>query len=82
MAAAGGRDRASSPLGSLVVEPPLIVGDEEALQRLGANLIDNAVAWTPTDSAVAVSVRGGDFDCVTPGPGTSQQAPPHVFQSF
>ena len=58
-AAACVHDRSPRRALSLDLEPTLVVGDEEALYRAVANLLDNAVAWTPADGDIAVTLRDG-----------------------
>jgi two-component system sensor histidine kinase MprB len=82
-AAAGVRDRTTTPRTlSLDLEPTLVVGDEEALYRAVVNLLDNAVAWTPAEGDIAVTLRDGQLCVSDTGPGIPAEDLPHVFERF
>jgi two-component system sensor histidine kinase MprB len=82
-AAAGVLDRTTPPRTlSLDLEPTLVVGDEEALYRAVANLLDNAVAWTPAEGDIAVTLRDGQLCVSDTGPGIPAEDLPHVFERF
>ncbi|MDX1487958.1 MAG: ATP-binding protein [Acidiferrobacterales bacterium] len=63
-----------------------VEGDRQALQRMIANLIDNAINNTPSQGAVTVSVDGdeklGIISVRDTGIGISQTDLPHVFKRF
>ena len=84
VASAAARVRDSSPPRalSLDLEPTLVVGDEEALYRAIANLLDNAAAWTPADGDIAVTLRDGRLRVSDTGPGIPADDLPHVFERF
>ena len=81
-AAACVQDRSPRRALSLDLEPTLVVGDEEALYRAVANLLDNAVAWTPADGDIAVTLRDGRLCVSDTGPGIPAEDLPHVFERF
>jgi two-component system sensor histidine kinase MprB len=81
-AAARVRDRTPPRALSLDLEPTLVVGDEEALYRAVANLLDNAVAWTPAEGDIAVTLRDGRLCVSDTGPGIPAEDLPHVFERF
>ena len=65
---------------------PSVVGEEQKLRQVMANLLDNALKFTPADGQVAVSARsGGRFVKVSvrdTGPGIAPEHLPHVFERF
>ena len=62
-------------------------GDIRLIQRMIANLLDNAIKYTPPGGAVSVSARRSPQDRVTidvkdTGPGISTADLPHIFERF
>jgi len=70
---------------SASVEAPYM-GDEQLLQRLIANLLDNAIKYSPANGHIDVCFeqRGDDFvlSVTNGGPGIPAEARPHVFDRF
>ena len=66
-------------------ESPFI-GDAELLGRMLLNLLDNAIKYSPSGAAVAVSLertaRGYELRVADEGPGIPVEAQPHVFERF
>ncbi len=61
--------------------------DPEDLQVVWANLLDNAVRYSPVDQAVEVSIARKDDHCVQVavtdrGPGIAETDLPHIFDRF
>lgn len=69
-----------------VVGPPVVVGDEDRLRQVLANLISNAARYTPGGSPVEIAV-GGDAEHVVVevrdhGPGIAPEHAERVFERF
>jgi heavy metal sensor kinase len=64
-----------------------ISGDNRMIQRMIANLLDNAIKYTPVGGSVEVTVNTGKNDAVTiavkdSGIGISEKDIPHIFERF
>jgi two-component system OmpR family sensor kinase len=63
-----------------------IIGDPTVLERVVANLIDNAVKYSPDHAVVQVEVQEGDGDVQLivrdRGPGVPAEQVPHLFTRF
>jgi two-component system sensor histidine kinase MprB len=64
------------------LEESTVHGVPRTIERAVANLLDNAVKWSPPDGTVAVSVRGGEVSVRDHGPGIAEDDLPHVFDRF
>jgi len=68
--------------------PPnnFITGDVSRLQRMVANLLDNALKYTPSQGAVSVSIRGEEDKVVISvqdtGIGITEKDLPNIFKRF
>jgi two-component system sensor histidine kinase MprB len=62
--------------------PTVVTGARDALTRAIANLLDNAVKWSPPGEPVEVSVAGGTVCVRDHGPGIEPEDLPHVFDRF
>ncbi len=68
-------------------EPISVYGDMRLIQRMVANLLDNAIKYTPADGRIDVSVSSGADDTVEiavkdSGLGISGQDIDHIFERF
>jgi two-component system phosphate regulon sensor histidine kinase PhoR len=67
-------------------EPVWVQGSAEALRRVAANLVDNAVKYTPERGRIAVAVRahehGGLLAVEDSGPGIAPEERERVFERF
>jgi two-component system sensor histidine kinase MprB len=64
------------------LEPTLVHGEGDRIARAVANLLDNAVKWSPPDGAVEVSLRSGALTVRDHGPGFAAEDLPFVFDRF
>jgi two-component system sensor histidine kinase MprB len=62
--------------------PTLVHGDPDALERAVANLVDNAMKWSPSGGRVYVRVAGGTLEVADSGPGIPDADRPYVFDRF
>ena len=60
----------------------LVDGAPPALSGAIANLIDNAVKWSPEGASIEVSVRDGTVTVRDHGPGIDPADLPHIFDRF
>jgi two-component system sensor histidine kinase MprB len=64
------------------LEPTLVCGSPEQIDRAVVNLLDNAVKWSPGDGEVDVVLRNGVLSIRDRGPGFDTKDLPHVFDRF
>jgi len=74
--------RAPSVHWATAVEPWLIDGEANPLERAVTNLLDNAAKWSPADGTVTVRLIGGTLTVSDEGPGIPEEDLPHVFDRF
>jgi two-component system sensor histidine kinase MprB len=67
---------------ALELEPTVLAGVAERLQRAVGNLLDNAVKYSPPGAPVDVRLAGGELSVRDRGPGIAEQDLPHVFDRF
>lgn len=64
------------------LEPTVVEGAPERLERAVANLLDNAAKFSPPGSVVEVALEGGALSVRDHGPGIDPVDLPHVFDRF
>jgi two-component system sensor histidine kinase MprB len=63
-------------------EPAVVRGDAQRIQRAVANLVDNALKWSPDGGTVELRVANGMLTVRDHGPGFEEADLPHVFDRF
>ncbi len=64
------------------LEPAVVLGEPERIQRAVSNLLENAVKWSPPDGSIEVDLRGGVLTVRDHGPGFAPDDLGHVFERF
>jgi two-component system, OmpR family, sensor histidine kinase MprB len=66
----------------LDLEPAVVRGEADRINRAVTNLLDNARKWSPPGTTVEVSLRAGVLTVRDHGPGFAEADLPHVFERF
>jgi two-component system sensor histidine kinase MprB len=64
------------------LEPRVVEGVPERLERAIRNLLDNAAKFSPPDGVVEVTLAGGELRVRDHGPGVKPEDLPHIFDRF
>jgi two-component system sensor histidine kinase MprB len=64
------------------LEPTLVCGSPEQIDRAVVNMLDNAVKWSPPGGEIEVSLSGGVLAVRDSGPGFDPTDLPYVFNRF
>ena len=64
------------------LEPTLVHGEGDRIARAVANLLDNAVTWSPPGATIEVALRDGTLTVRDHGPGFAAEDLPFVFDRF
>jgi two-component system, OmpR family, sensor histidine kinase MprB len=64
------------------LRPCLVHVDPAAVDHAVSNLVDNAIKWSPPDTAVRVVVENGQVLVSDHGPGITEEDLPHIFERF
>jgi two-component system, OmpR family, sensor histidine kinase MprB len=62
--------------------PTVVRGEPQRIQRAVANLVDNAVKWSPAGGVVELELKDGELSVRDHGPGFAEADLPHVFERF
>lgn len=76
------RRRAMDVQFDVAVQPWLVVGEPQLIERAVTNLLDNAAKWSPPGGRVTVRLQDGQLTVADQGPGISDEDLPHVFERF
>ena len=76
------RRRAPARAFDVSLEPTLVRGSPARLDRAVVNLLDNAVAWSPPDEPIEVTVADGSVVVRDHGPGIAEEDAERVFDRF
>jgi two-component system, OmpR family, sensor histidine kinase MprB len=76
------RQRVPHPAIDTQLHPCLVHVDPAAVDHAVSNLIDNALKWTPSDTAVRVVVENGRVSVTDHGPGIADEDLPRIFERF
>jgi two-component system sensor histidine kinase MprB len=66
----------------LSLEPTIVSGQADRIDRAVANLLDNARRWSPAGGTVEVSIKDGVLSVRDHGPGFEESDLPFVFERF
>jgi two-component system sensor histidine kinase MprB len=66
----------------LELSPTILVGVPARLERVVANLLDNAVKYSPPGEPVEIELHGDELTVRDHGPGISAEDLTHVFDRF
>jgi two-component system sensor histidine kinase MprB len=64
------------------LEPTVVSGEAERIDRAVSNMIENACKWSPPGEPVEVGLQDGTLTVRDHGPGFAQADLPHVFERF
>jgi two-component system sensor histidine kinase MprB len=74
--------RAPGSVFVVALEPDVVLGAAERIDRAVTNLLDNAVEWNPPGEPIEVTVRNCRISVRDHGPGIDPDDLPHVFDRF
>ncbi|MFZ1925174.1 MAG: HAMP domain-containing sensor histidine kinase, partial [Solirubrobacteraceae bacterium] len=74
--------RRSDAIFQVNLEPTLVRGEAERIDRAVSNLLDNARKWSPPGQPIEVDLHDGLLSVRDHGPGFEQADLPHVFERF
>jgi two-component system sensor histidine kinase MprB len=66
----------------VALEECVVAGEPDRISRAVANLLDNAIKWSPPGTAIDVALRDGTLAIRDRGPGFDPDDLPHVFERF
>jgi two-component system, OmpR family, sensor histidine kinase MprB len=76
------RRRAPAVVFDAALEPWVVRGEAQVLERAVTNLLDNAAKWSEEGGTIEVRLTGGVLTVDDEGPGIADEDLPHVFDRF
>lgn len=76
------RMRAHNVTFDVELEPWMVFGEPQLLERAVTNLLDNAAKWSPSEGTVRVRLTDGELTVADEGPGIDPADLPHIFDRF
>lgn len=76
------RRRAPGVAFDMDVEPWLVFGEPQLLERAVTNLLDNSAKWSPPGGTVQIGLHNGVLTVADEGPGIADSDLPHIFERF
>jgi two-component system, OmpR family, sensor histidine kinase MprB len=76
------RRRAPQLTVTMSIEPTLVSGEADRIARAVANVLENAVKYSPAGQTIEVELRDGELTVRDHGPGFDEQDLPFVFDRF
>jgi two-component system sensor histidine kinase MprB len=64
------------------LEPTIVLGEADRVDRAVSNLLENACRWSPAGGLVEIDLRNGVLMVRDHGPGFQEADLPHVFERF
>lgn len=64
------------------LEPTVVRGEPDRMNRAISNLLDNAIKWSPAGVVIELELRDGTLTVRDGGPGFAPADLPHVFERF
>ncbi|MEO6470839.1 MAG: HAMP domain-containing sensor histidine kinase, partial [Aeromicrobium sp.] len=64
------------------IEPWMVFGEPQLLERAVTNLLDNSAKWSPPGGTVQIRLHEGVLTVSDQGPGIADEDLPHIFDRF
>ncbi len=64
------------------LEPTIVTGEADRIDRAVSNLLENACKWSPAQESIEVDLQDGVLTIRDRGPGFQEADLPHIFERF